>query len=90
MYGLVQYGIMAHEELKENIQTFGYVPEKITQIIWTHKDRDINFMLVVDDFGIINIKKKDADHLISSIQEKYEVTQDWTGGIYCGIKLRWD
>ena len=90
MYGLVQYGIMAHEALKENIQTYGYVPEKTTQIIWTHKDRDINFMLVVDDFGIINIKKKDADHLISSIQEKYEVTQDWTGGIYCGIKLKWN
>ena len=54
------------------------------------RNGDINFMLVVDDFRIIYIKKKDTDHLISSIQEKYEVTQDWTGGIYCGIKLRWD
>ena len=50
----------------------------------------MNFTLVVDNFGIKYRDKKDADNLISALQSKYEVTQDWTGGLYCGIKLNWD
>ena len=82
MYGLVQAGIIAHDALKEHLKPYGYAPENITQGIWTHKDRDINFTLVVDYFGIKYTNKKDADHLISSLQGKYEVTQDCTGGLY--------
>ena len=65
MYGLVQAGIIAHEALKEHLKPYGYAPEKITQGLWTHKDRDINSTLVVDDFGIKYRNKKDAHHLIS-------------------------
>jgi hypothetical protein len=28
--------------------------------------------------------------LIECLQEKYELTEDWTGNLYCGIKLLWD
>ena len=45
---------------------------------------------MVDDFGIRYINKKDADHLISELQEKYEVTHDYTWVLYCGPKLKWD
>ena len=41
IYGLVQSGIIAHEELKEHLKPYGYAPAKITQGLWTHKDRDI-------------------------------------------------
>ena len=44
----------------------------------------------MDNFGIKYTHKKDADHLISALQAKYELTQDWTGGLYCGIKFKWD
>ena len=81
MYGLVKAGIIAHDALKKHLKPYGYAPIKITQVIWTHKDRDINFMLVLDNFGIKYIHKKDADHLISALQEKYEAIQDWTGGL---------
>ena len=81
MYGLVRAGIIAHEALKEHLKPYGYAPAKITQGLWTHQDRDINFTLVVDNFGIRNINKKDSGHLISEIQAKYEVTQYWTGGL---------
>ena len=40
-----------------------------------HKDRDINFTLVVDNFVIKYRDKNDADHLIAELQGKYEVTQ---------------
>ena len=86
----IQAGIIAHDTLKEQLKPYGYAPGKITQRLWIHTDRDINFTLVVDKFGIKYRHKKDADHLISALQAKYEVTQDWTGGLYCGIKLKCD
>ena len=76
MYGLVQAGIIVHEALKEHLKPYVYATAKITQGLWKHQYRDINFTLVVDAFGIRYSNKKGADHLISSLQEKYEVTQD--------------
>ena len=35
-----------------------------------------------------DIKRRGPPH--PAVQAKYEVTQDWTGGLYCGIKLKWD
>ncbi len=29
-------------------------------------------------------------HLIRCIKEKYKVTEDWTGDLYCGITLKWN
>ena len=81
MYGLVQADMIAHDTLKENLKLYGYAPAKITQGLWTHTVIDIHFTLVVDEFGIKYIHKKDVYHLISALQTKYEVTQDWTGGL---------
>ena len=50
----------------------------------------ISFTLVVHDFGVKYVGKEHVDHLIKCIQEKYEVTEDWSGNLYCGIKLHWD
>ena len=86
----VQSGIIAHDALKDHLKLYVYAPAKITQGLWTHTDRDISFTLVVETFGIKYRHQKDADHLISSLQEKYEVTQYWKGVLYCGIKLKWD
>jgi hypothetical protein len=37
-----------------------------------------------------NVGKESADHLIWCIEQKYELIKDWTGDLYCGIKLNWD
>ena len=58
MYGLVQAGIIAHDKLKEHLNPYGYAPSNISQGLWTHIDRDINFTLVVDDFRIKYTHKK--------------------------------
>ena len=34
--------------------------------------------------------KDDADHLIQSLKEKYKISIDWKGRLYCGITLTWD
>ena len=85
----MQAGIIAHDALKEHLKPYGYATAKITQGLWTHTDSDINFRLVVNNFGIKYRHKTDADHLISALQAKYEISKDWTGEIYCGIKLKW-
>jgi len=36
------------------------------------------------------VGKEHIDHLIKSIKEKYELTEDWSGNLYCSIKLHWD
>jgi hypothetical protein len=46
--------------------------------------------LVVDDFGVKYVGKEHVDHLIQCIKQQYELTEDWTGDLYCGIKLKWD
>ena len=74
IYGLVQAGIISHDAPKDHLKPYGYEPAKITQGLWTHTDRDIYSTLVVDDIGIKYRNKKDMDHLISSLQEKCEVT----------------
>ena len=48
------------------------------------------FSLVVDDFGIKYASLTDANHLINSLRELYEITIDWTGKLYCGLTLEWD
>ena len=89
MYILAQAEIITHKALKERLRPYGYSPENITPVLWTHQDRDIHFTLVVNDFGLKYRNKKYMDHLIAALRAKYEVTQYWMGDIYCGIKLKW-
>jgi hypothetical protein len=46
--------------------------------------------LVVDDFGVKYVGKEHVEHLIKCIKETYEVIEDWTGDLYCGITLKWN
>ena len=48
------------------------------------------FSLVVDNFGIKYTRKEDANHLLKSLWEDYEITEDWTGEKYLGLTLKWD
>jgi endonuclease I len=44
----------------------------------------------VDDFGIKYIKRDNAEHLMDSIKKNYDISSDWAGGAYCGLKIDWD
>jgi hypothetical protein len=50
----------------------------------------ITFSLVVDDFGIKYVGQEHAEHLKASIEKHYQISCDWTGSTYCGLKLDWD
>jgi hypothetical protein len=86
VWGLLQAGILANKLLRKRL-----APCKHTPVLWKHTSRPISFTLVVDDFGVKYKRKEDVDHLIAAIKDKYKkLSEDWSGDLYCGIKLTWD
>ena len=69
MYGLKAAGYIANQDLKKHLAPHGYYPSKRTPGLWLHKTRPISFTLVVDDFGVKYMNKKDINHLFD-IQRK--------------------
>jgi len=90
MYGLPQAGILANKLLKKRLAKHGYFEMPHTPGLWKHVSRPIAFTLVVDDFGIKYQGVEHAQHLLKAIKEDYTVEVDWTGALYCGIKLEWN
>ncbi len=90
VWGLPQAGILANKLLRKRLAPHGYYECTNTPGLWSHEWRPITFILVVDDFGVKYVGKEHANHLIACIKEIYKLTKDWTGDLYCGIKLKWN
>jgi hypothetical protein len=89
-YGLKQSGKIAHDDLVEHLKKHGYVKAKRTDGLFLHKEWDINFTLVVDDFGTKYTDKADVEHLVAALREKYPLKVDWAAEQYIGIHLKWN
>ena len=90
IYGLLQAGMLANNLLKKRLTKSGYFEVPHTPGLWKHITRPIHFTLVVDDFGIKYEGEEHAKHLLSALQKDYTLDVDWTGSLYCGIKLEWN
>lgn len=90
MYGLPQSGSLGHDLLENRLNQEGYYQSKIVPGLWKHKTRPIQFVLVVDDFGIKYVRKADLDHLMQSLEKYYDVSLDLEGKEYVKIELDWD
>ena len=90
MYGLFQAIIILHTALNKYLLSFSYEPWTKIPVLWRHNKNRIAFKLVVDIFCMKYQRKYYSQHLINTLQEKYQVTQDWTGSLYSGITLIWD
>jgi hypothetical protein len=90
MYGLPEAGVLSNQLLRKRLAKHGYFELPHTPGLWKHICRPVWFMLVVDDFGVKYIGKENAEHLMTALKEDYEVEEDWTGGLYCGIELQWN
>jgi len=90
MYGLRQAARLAHDDLKSHLAKYGYTPDPIAPNIWKHSTRQTKFCLCVDDFGVQYFNESDANHLITSLKDKYEITIDRTGRNFCGLRLDWN
>ena len=87
MYRLPQTGILANNQPTKRLEPKGYYQCRHTPGLWRHNGRPILFSLVVEYFGIKYVGKEHADHLIAAIEEKYELSTDWGGTLYCGITI---
>ena len=90
MYGLPQVGILANKLLRKNLAPHGYYEMPHTPGLWKHISRPISFTLVVDDFGVKYVGKQHAIHLTNALKTTYQISEDWDGSLYCGIKLKWN
>ena len=90
MYGLKQAAVLAYNNLVNVMQQYGYSPCPMSPGIWTHNTRRTKFCLCVDDFGIKYFNQDDAEHLIQSLKNHYNLTIDWKGEDYCGLHIDWN
>ncbi len=90
IYGLPQAGILANKLLRQRLCPHGYYEVAHTPGLWKHITRPTQFTLTVDDFGVKYVGREHAQHLIDALRQHYEIEEDWTGKLYCGISLRWD
>ena len=90
MYGLPQSGRLANKLLENRLNKHGYHQSKYVPGLWKHEKRNIQFTLVVDDFGVKYVRKEDAEHLMKVLKKYYPVSEEWTGTRYIGITLDWD
>jgi len=63
---------------------------QIVPALWKHNTKPIQFVLVVNDFGIKYLKKEDLDHLIQTLEKHYDVSVDLKGKEFMKIQLDWD
>ena len=90
IYGLPQAGVLANKILKKWLTPAEYYEMPQTPGLWKHVSRQITITLVVDDFGVKYVNKKNANHLVAALKGTYKISEDWTGRLYCSIDLRWD
>ena len=90
MYGLPQAGLLAQNRLVDHLATGGYTQSPTVPCLFRHATRNITFTLVVDDFGIKCHGKDDAEHLIATLKQLYEITVDWEGKQYLGYTIQFD
>jgi hypothetical protein len=90
MYGLPQAGRITYDRLKRFLAPHGYAPLAHTPGLWRDTNTNLVFSLVVDDFGVKFTNKRDADRLMSTLQQLYKVSTNWEGQRYCGLTLEWD
>ncbi len=90
LYSLPQASILVNKLLEQWLSARGYYQCQYTLGLWWHMWRAITICLVVDNFGIKVTDMADFHHLKTSLEESYKVAVDWTGLLFCGVKLMWD
>ena len=67
-YGLPQSGILANKQLILRLEKEGYYEDRTNPFLWRHKWIPIQFCLIVDEFGVEYVGKKNADHLATILK----------------------
>jgi len=90
MYGIPQAGSLGQNQLEQRLNKEGYFQSQTVPGFWEHTTKSIQFVWVVDDFGIKYINKDDLDHLTRTLEKYYDVAVDLDGKEFVKIELDWD
>ena len=88
MYGLPQARSLDHDLLERRLNKEGYFQSQIVPALWKHNTKPIQFVLVVNNFGIKYLKKEDLDYLIQMLEKHYDVSVDLEGKEFMKILTR--
>jgi hypothetical protein len=87
MYGLPQAGRLANDQLIKHLSKHGYEQSKFTPGLYKHQIQPIAFCLVVEDFFVKYVGNDNANHIITTLQQKYTITIDCTATQYLVLSL---
>lgn len=90
MYGLPQAGYLSQERLFKHLAENGFIQDDNIPCLFKHVERDLYFVLTVDDFGVKYAKQADAQFLLDVLRKQYEVSVDWSGSKYLGYTIAFD
>ena len=68
-YGLKQSGKLTNDLLRTRLEKANYYEAATTPGLWKHKWRPIQFVLIVDDFGVEYVGEQHAHHLANVLKE---------------------
>ncbi len=71
MYGLPQAGSLGHDLLEGRLNKEGYFQSQTVPGFWKHTTKPIQFVLVVNDFGIKYLKQEVLDRLVRLLEKHY-------------------
>ena len=89
-YRLPQSGRLANDLLHKKINKEGYFEASTTPGLRRHKWRPIQFMIIVNHFGVEYVGRKHSENLTSVLKKHHEISEDREGNIFPGIDLIWD
>ena len=76
--------------LADHLQKHGYSQSKTAPGLLKLATQPIMFSLVVDDFGVMDVRDEHAQHLMSILKENYEISVDWKGEKYISLTIDWN
>ena len=89
-YGLPQSGILSNTLLRKRLEKEGYYETQTTPGLWIYKWRPIMFWLIVDDFRVEYVEKRNVDHLANVLKQHHTISEDWKGEKYDGMDIDWE
>ena len=75
-YGLPRFRKLANDLLRTQLENSGYYKAATTPGLWHHKWHPIQFVLILDDFGIEYVGKYHKLHLLKTLDQHYKITAD--------------
>ena len=90
MYGHPAAGRLSNKKLVKILKDGGYDEDEYVDCLFKHRDRNITFVLVVDDMGIKYSREEDLQHLIDTITPYWKLKVDRTGTKFVGMRLKWE